>query len=133
MVNYTRRFLPAYDHLKEYGKPIFGTCHFNRGWIHTATHAIDFFNMIGCLDYRIIESKLDYRVWSLDVFYDKHRAVEERLDNDPVWSYYDKSHMYIINNAYEFLEGREEIKCTGEMALKALEICYELMDNNSTK
>jgi hypothetical protein len=128
MVNYTRRFLPYYDYLKKYGKPFHGHCRFNRGWIHTATHAIDFFNMLGCEEFTMIESSIECRIWDISVGYVGHDFRESRFGNEKVWSYYDKSHMHIINNAYEFLEGREEIKCTGEMALKALEICYELME-----
>jgi hypothetical protein len=128
MVNYTRRFLPYYDHLKEYGKPLFGFCQFSRGWLHTATHAIDFFNMVGCERFHIEEMKTESRVWLLTVMYEDHTFHETRLFDTPVWSYYDKSHMHIINNVYEFLEGREEIKCTGGMALNALEKCYELME-----
>lgn len=129
MVNYTRRFLPYYDHLKQYGKPIYGTCAFNRGWMHTATHAIDFFNMIGCDNYRMIEIPADsYRVWDLKVYYKDHVFSEVRTADMPVWDYYDKSHWYIAENAYNFLEGKEPIKCTGENALAALEKCFELME-----
>jgi hypothetical protein len=35
---------------------------------------------------------------------------------------------YVAENAYNFLEGKEELKCTGEMALKSLEMCFELMN-----
>ena len=127
MVNYTRRFLPYYDFLK-LENPLTGICRFNRGWIHSASHAIDFFNMIGCKNYEMFESQSDERVWDIRVAYRNFVFTEIRNGDEPVWDYYDKSHMHIINNAYEFLEGREEIKCTGEMALAALEKCYELME-----
>jgi hypothetical protein len=128
MVNYTRRFLPYYDHLKQYGEPVYGTCTFNRGWLHTATHAIDFFNMIGLDNYRIIEAPTDYRVWDLKVYYKDHVFSEVRTGDMPVWDYYDKSHWHIAENAFNFLEGKEPIKCTGEMALEALEKCFELKE-----
>jgi hypothetical protein len=127
MVNYTRRFLPYYDNLKEYGKPISSVCRFNRGWLHTASHAIDFFNMLGCDNYSIFESDSNSRVWIITVAWKYNIFTEHRFGEQPVWPYYNKSHMHIMNNAYEFLEGREEIKCTGEMALHSLEICFNLM------
>ena len=40
--------------------------------------------------------------------------------------YYDFHTRYVIENAYNFLEGKEELLCTGEDALKALEIMEEL-------
>ena len=127
-VNYTRRFLPYYEDLKQYGKPLFATCTFNRGWIHTATHAIDFFNMIRCENYKIKESKLNIRYWNIQVYYENFVFHERRVADQPVWDYYDKSHWYVVDNAYRFLEGREPLKCTGEDALRALEICYEMME-----
>ena len=128
MVNYTRRFLPFYDHLKSYGKCLYGTCVFNRGWIHTATHAIDFFNMFGCTDYDIKEFIKEKRHWYIGLsFANGETFVESRIDDEPVWDYYDKSHWHIMENAFNFLQGKEQLKCTGEDALKALEKCYELM------
>jgi len=133
MINYTRRFLPYYDCLKRDTKPIDGLCIFNRGWLHTATHAIDFFNMIGLENYKIIESTItDKRVWELYVEFEDPIGmrigwIETRVGDMPVWNYYDKSHWYIVENAYNFLEGKEELKCTGEQALHALEICFKLM------
>ena len=126
MVNYTRRFLPYYDFLKQ-ENPLTGICRFNRGWAHSASHAIEFFNMIGCKNYELFESQSDERVWDIRVAYNNFVFTETRNGDDPVWDYYDKTHYHIIDNAYKFLEGKEEIKCTGEMALRALEKCYELM------
>jgi hypothetical protein len=128
MVNYTRRFLPYYDKLKRRGKPIYGVCRFNRGWLHTATHGIDFFNMIGCGNYLIVEDDADYRYWYLGVTFEDGSVFKEtRYHDQPVWKYYDKSHYHVIENAYNFLQGKEPIKCDGEMALRALEKCFELM------
>jgi hypothetical protein len=107
MVNYTRRFLPYYDELKT-RKPIFGICNFNRGWIHSATHGIDFFNMLGLKDYKLIESKSESRVWTLAVTFESYGIWhEQRIGEQPVWPYYDKSHWHVVNNAFEFLEGRD--------------------------
>ena len=128
LVNYTRRFLPYYDELKT-RKPIFGICNFNRGWIHSATHGIDFFNMLGLKDYKLIESKCESRVWTLAVTFEGYGMWhEQRIGEQPVWPYYDKSHWHLVDNAYRFLEGREPLKCTGEDALRTLEICFELME-----
>ncbi|MFW9969285.1 MAG: Gfo/Idh/MocA family protein [Candidatus Odinarchaeota archaeon] len=129
MVNYTRRFIPHYDKLKQHGKPIKANCFFNRGWIHTATHAIDFFEMLGVKDYEITEIHTeDYRVWDILVNYDNYKFKETRVGDMPVWDYYNDAMMHVVNNVYNFLEGKEDIKCTGEHALKALEICYKLMN-----
>lgn len=130
MVNYTRRYLPYYDHLKQYGKPHYGLCRFNRGWLHTATHGIDFFNMIGCENYDILESEETERHWYLGVKYKAHTFRETRCGDEPVWDYYDKSHWHVTENAYNFLEGKEPLKCTGDHALAALEKCFELMGEN---
>jgi hypothetical protein len=130
MVNYTRRFIPELQRFKEYS-PIRGECRFNRGWVHTATHAIDFFNMLGIDDYTIEEVKSDERVWELSVqFKDGSVFYEKRNGNMPVPSYYDNHMMYVANNAYNFLQGKEPLLCTGVDALKALEKCYELMGDN---
>jgi len=127
-VNYTRRYLPYYNYLKQYGKPVYATCAFNRGFLHSGSHGIDFFNMIGAENYRLIEIPTEaYRVWDLKVYYEKHVFSEVRVGDMPVWKYYDKSHWHIVDNIYKFLEGEEPLKCKGEDALRALEICFELM------
>jgi hypothetical protein len=129
LVNYTRRFLPHYDYLKQYGKPVYATCSFNRGFLHSGSHAVDFFNMIGADNYRLIEIPTEaYRVWDLNVYYENHAFSEVRVGDMPVWEYYDKSHWHVVENAFNFLEGKEELKCTADDALKGLEICYELME-----
>jgi hypothetical protein len=132
MVNYTRRYLPYYDKLKEHGKPIYGLCAFNRGWIHTATHGIDFFNMIGCENYDIREVSEWQRYWYIGVsFLDGTKFVEHRVNDQPVWEYYNKSHYHVIENACNFLQGKEPIKCTGKDGLRALEKRFELMKNKN--
>ncbi|MBY9013099.1 MAG: Gfo/Idh/MocA family oxidoreductase [Candidatus Lokiarchaeota archaeon] len=128
MLNYTRRFLPHYDYLEQYGKPVYATCAFNRGLIHSGSHSIDFFNMIGAENYRMIEIPTEaYRVWDLKIYYENHVFSEIRVGDMPVWDYYDNATVHLVENAYNFLKGKEELKCTGEDGLKALEICYELM------
>jgi len=132
-VNYTRRYLPHYNYLRQYGKPTYATCVFNKGWLHTASHGIDFFNMIGAEKYRIVEIPTEsYRVWDLKVYYEKHVFSEVRVGDMPVWEYYNKSHWHIVNNIYKFLEGEEPLKCKGEQALHSLEICFELMERQNS-
>ncbi len=127
MVNYTRRFIPHYDYLIQYGRPLYGICVYNRGLLHTASHATDFFDMVGCEKYELHESQNKDRVWALAVIYENYTFTEVRVGDQPVWNYYDYSHRHVVKNAYNFLEGREPIKCDGDMALRALEKCYELM------
>jgi hypothetical protein len=132
MVDNTRNFIPVLrDLTKEHGKAISGFCLFNRGWLHSAIHAIGFFRMLNLANYRIKEVKeLDSRVWILNVcFEDGYIWSEERITNDmPVPSYYDLHLKYVIDNAYDFLEGNNDLIYTGEMALNDTETCYELMD-----
>lgn len=138
MVNYTRRFLPYYQELKrryqnkEFGKFLDFNIKFNRGLLHTGSHAIDFitwffdiYNVVPNID----EIKTtDYRIWQIQLFFEKYFWQEQRIGNMPIWDYYDKSHYYVVKNAFNFLESKEELKCTGEDALKTLEICFELME-----
>lgn len=139
MVNYTRRFLPYYQELKKlYDVGIFGEIQrvkldFNRGWLHTATHGIDFFNWffgdkITPTIRHINHEK--YRVWIMSMTFQNYRWAEERIKSDPVWERYNFSHWYVAENAYNFLQGKEELMCTGEDGLKALQICYEWMVNS---
>jgi len=135
-VNYTRNFLPYYEDLKqryksgEFGRIVFANVVFNRGWLHSATHAISFLEWFfgGQYNGKIMECETDYRIWQMDLFFEKYHWREERIGDQPVWEYYDKSHWYVVDNVYQFLEGKEELKCTGEDGLRALEICYKLME-----
>ena len=136
LVNYTRRFLPYYQDLKrryeagEFGKLLEAHTIFNRGFLHTCSHTIDFLHWLAGDEGQryYFERETDYRIWQMDLFFEKYHWREERIGDQPVWEYYDKSHWHIIDNAYQFLEGREPLKCTGEDGLRALEICYELME-----
>jgi len=135
MVNYTRRFLPYYEDLKqryeagEFGLLIGACVNFNRGFLHTGSHGVDFVNWLGDTEKLVINEidNLDYRLWQMDLYFEKYHWREERIGDMPVWDYYDKTHWYVIDNAFEFLEGREPLKCTGEDGLRALEICCRLM------
>lgn len=138
MVNYTRRFIPELQELKrrykngEFGKIVSANIVFNRGWLHSATHAIDFCGWLFDGEYngKILECETDYRIWQIDLYFEKYHWREERIGDMLVPSYFDKHMQHVVENAYNFLEGKEELKCTGENALKALEICHELMNEN---
>jgi predicted dehydrogenase len=135
MCNYTRRFIPELQELKrrydagEFGKIVSANIVFNRGWEHTATHAIDLCEWLfnGQYNGKIMECETDYRIWQIDLFFEKHHWREERIGDMPVPAYFDKHMAYVAENAFGFLEGREPLRCTGEDALKSLEICYELI------
>jgi predicted dehydrogenase len=147
MVNYTRRFLPYYEDLKrrydagEFGKLISWNLDFNRGLLHTGSHMVDFiqwffgYQLNGMIkierDNEITKERIEanYRIWQIQLFFEKYHWREERIGDSPIWDYYDKSHWHVVDNAYNFLEGKEPLKCTGEDGLKALEICYELMED----
>lgn len=137
-VNYTRMFLPYYEELRqrylsgEFGKLIWGKAVFNRGLLHTGTHAISFLNWIEPRpehkhSYFCLEPFENYRIWQIELFFEKYHWQEQRIGDMPVWPYYDKSHWHVVENAYQFLQGREPLKCTAEDALRTLEICFELM------
>jgi predicted dehydrogenase len=140
LVDYTRRFIPEYRQMKaqidagDWGKFLNGFCWFNRGWLHTASHFVDmalWFN--GSLDKIMIhEVPTDYRwVYQWGMFYEKDFASENAVNfvkNPHVDSIYDKHLYYVMQNAYNFLEGKEPLLCTGYDALMALEECYKLME-----
>jgi len=140
LVDYTRRFIPDYRMRKaeidagNLGKFIEGYCYFNRGWLHTASHFIDmalWYN--GSLDrITIHEIPTDYRwVYQWGMFYEKDFASENAVNfvkNPHVDTMYDKHLYYVMDNAYNFLEGKEPLFCTGEDALRTLEECYKRME-----
>lgn len=139
LVNYTRRFLPYYEELKrryeagEFGEMLLCSYAFNRGILHTGSHFVDFiewfFNGRATAHIpTLYEIKTEYRTWQIQLFFEKYFWQEQRIGDMPVWDYYDKSHWYVMDNAFEFLDGREPLKCTAEDGLRALEICYGLME-----
>jgi predicted dehydrogenase len=133
LVDYTRRFIPEYQQLKaEHGKAVHGYCRFNRGMLHTGTHALDIFNYFGvprqCMDIHEFMSEEILRFWALRIlFEDGYVFREQRIGNDPVPARFDHHTRYVIDNAYNFLEGKEELKCTMYDGLKALELMEELI------
>lgn len=131
MVDNTRNFIPCLRDLKkEHGKAVSGYCLFNRGWFHTAVHAIGFFRMFNLDNYRIKQvEELDFRVWVLSVtFEDGFIWSEERITNNmPVPEYYNHHMRYVIENAYNFLKGKDDLNYNGKMAVKDIEMCYKLI------
>ena len=136
MVNYTRRFTPKYQEMKRfydmgvYGKAEGAHLLFNRGWIHSATHGMDLFNWFFGDS---IRPKIEYvgfevpRRWLLSICFEKYFWSEIRQNEQPVSNIFDNTAWYLTENAYNFLDGKEPLKCTGDDALKALEKCFELM------
>ena len=146
LVNYTRRFLPYYEDLKrryeggEFGELLSWNLDFNRGLLHSGSHMVDFiqwffgYQLDGIIEVERDDAitneriKTDYRIWQMQLFFEKHFWQEQRIGFQDVWPYYDKTHWHVVDNAYQFLEGKEELKCNGEQALRSLEICFELME-----
>lgn len=127
LVNYTRRFIPELIALKEHGLAIGGTCVFNRGWEHTATHAIDFFNMLGCKGVYVENTDAINRMWYVSVlFEDCYLFNEYRYGNMPVLEYYDLHMQYVIQNLIGYLNGTEDLKCTMYDAMKCISKMEEL-------
>lgn len=140
MCDYTRRYIPEYQQMKaeidagNWGEFLDGYGYFNRGWLHTGSHMVDFVLWLrGTMDgFRIKEVKTDYRwIYQIGMFYEKdffHDAAVNFVKNPHVDSIFDKHLWYVIDNAWNFLEGKEPLKCTGEDALRTLEECYRLME-----
>ncbi|MFA5715045.1 MAG: Gfo/Idh/MocA family oxidoreductase [Candidatus Paceibacterota bacterium] len=139
MVDYTRRFIPYWQEAKaeidsgKAGRFLKGYCYYNRGTLHTLSHFTDlalWFN--GNMDNIIVrEVPTDYRwVFQWGMFYENEFYSEHAANfaKDPhVNGIYDQHLYYVMDNAFEFLEGRQRLLCTGEDALRALEECYKFM------
>jgi predicted dehydrogenase len=149
LINYTRRFVPELIQLKQnykagmYGRLLYADVMFNRGIYHTGTHALDFMEWLREGDAEIEDNKttfffkyvhdLKYRVWSLHLFFEKFHWSEQRIFNDPVPSYLDYGTRYVVDNAINFLEGKEELRCTGSDALKSLRIAESMMEEEEDR
>lgn len=129
LVNYTRRFIPELQQLKKdykegkFGELIYARAIFNKGWIHTGSHAIDFFNWlepgIDCdLDYI---KDANYRIWQIELFFEHYYWCEKRIGNMLVPSYYDNHTQHVVKHIYNYLNSLENLFCTAEDALFALE------------
>ena len=130
LVNYTRRFIPYLIALKKNGAAISGFATFNRGWEHTGTHAIDFFNMFNCknVEYKFIK-KNDERIWKISIQFENGYIFREmRGEYDPVPHYYDFHTRYVIKNIFGFLENKEPLLCTMYDAIKSIKIMEDNRD-----
>jgi predicted dehydrogenase len=137
-VNYTRNYQPYYENIKqkykngEYGKLIHISAKYNRGLIHTGSHFSSFLDwMFGldnlidlAADIKVTEVKVDYRVWQIELFFEKYHWREEMVGDQPVWDYRDNDSWNVVDNMYMFLKGQQDLKCSGIDALSALETCY---------
>ena len=132
LIDYTRRFIPEYRKDKEeiekgnWGKFIKGYCYYNRGTLHTLSHFVNmalWFN--GNLDNIIIqEVETDYRwIYQWGLFYEKDFISEHAVNfrkNPKVPSMYDNHLLHVMENAYNYLEGKETLICDGPEALRTL-------------
>jgi predicted dehydrogenase len=133
LVDYTRRFIPYLKLLKlnysrnKYGNLLDYNICFNRGNSHTGSHAIDFMRWFFNVDSVEMNemANIPYRVWKIELFFESFYWKEERILDMEVPSYYNTHMMHVIENAYNFLSGEEGLMCTGEDALKTLELCYK--------
>ena len=133
LVDYTRVFIPYWRDLKErYEKGEFGKLldyyvSYNRGDLHTGTHATNFMDWFfkGEINNSLHFNHADhipYRVWQIELFFEKKYISETRIGNMPVSDIYDNHTLHVIENAYNFLLGKEDLFCTGRDALRALEL-----------
>lgn len=137
LVNYTRRFIPQFQVLKnsirndEFGNFLWGSGVFNRGWAHTATHMVDFVFWLleGCNtgEFTVKEVKgADYRIFRIDLFFENlHWQIQSGGEVDPI---FDLHMRYVVDNIYKHLTVGEPLRCTSEDALWALKACFILQE-----
>jgi hypothetical protein len=140
LCDYTRRFIPEYQQIKaeidagNWGAFLEGYGYFNRGWLHTGSHMVDFVLWLrGTMDgFRITEIPTDYRwIYQIGMFYEKDFFSDHAVNfvkNPHVDSIFDRHLWYVMENVWNFLENKELLKCTGEDALRTLEECFKLME-----
>jgi predicted dehydrogenase len=153
LVDYTRRFIPEWRKHKaaidsgEYGKLITAYGRFNdsymnpdmpaeekrrMAWFHTGSHMVDtalWLTGSADFDFQYVPSHYKWLYQWMFCFEKSH--VSETVGDftkEKVNTIYDPHLMYVVENAYQFLEGKEPLLCTGEDALKTLEECYKLME-----
>jgi len=135
LIDYTRRFIPRLQSFKrrvemgEFGKYLYGFGTFNRGWLHTATHMVDFILWtLGDLDnFYIREIKTtSYRAFQIHLFFEK--LWWKMIDGEAVNPMYDFHMLHVVDNIYNHLEKGVSLLCTGEDALRALALTIDLME-----
>lgn len=130
LLDYTRRFIPEYRDL--IGKVGAVTCDFNRGKLHTLTHALDLITMYGTSDNvcasGFCEIMDEHRVWDLILYDDNNECIfrEQRIGGEPVHPRYDHHTRYVIKNALEYLDEGKPLLCTMYDGLEALKLLEEL-------
>lgn len=139
MVDFTRRFIPKYRFMKSdfkkglLGKFIYGRCVFNRGNLHSGSHAIDLFNWFLEGDFKnveLIESEItEYRVWDLLMVFEKFAFTERRIGNMPVPYYFDYHTQYVVENAIAFLQGRQPLFSLGKYSIEGAEKLCLIREN----
>jgi len=146
LVDYTRRFIPYWQDMfelrkKQAGQFLHGYCVFNRGWLHTASHFVDtalWFNMFPrfgmgtAARLQLTEIAPDYQwVYQWGLFFEHDFFSEmsaNRAHGEAPNPIYDNHTKYVMENAYNFLEGKEHLRCTGMDALLALKATHAIME-----
>ena len=138
MVDYTRRFIPYWrDKQAEViyaGEFLSGYCYYNRGAWHTLSHFIDLALWFGARfeDIQIKEIQPDYQwVFEWGLFYENdfyHEQAANKTQGEKPNSIYDNHLKYVMENAYNFLEGKEDLLCTGADGLFALVATNQIME-----
>jgi predicted dehydrogenase len=138
LVDYTRRFIPYWQDMRrrrdQAGEFIRGYCVYNRGALHTLSHFVDtalWFN--GNMDnIDVTEIAPDYQwVYQWGLFYECDFFSEmsaNRAHGEVPNPIYDNHTKHVMENAYNFLEGKEHLRCTGMDALLALKATYAIME-----
>ena len=131
LVDYTRRFIPELQQLRDdyrngkLGKLLFSNCYFNMGAAHTGSHLCDFLRWIEPHPHnphRVAHFAYedDARIWLIDMEFERYHFIESRFEGQKVPVYFDHHMKYVVQNAYGYLQGTEELKCTGHDAVVAL-------------
>jgi len=140
LVDYTRRFIPELQAFKkrvgkgEFGKFLWGSGVFNRGWTHTATHMLDFVFWVlegnTCGDFSVQSlDGADYRVFQIDLFFEKlHWRMQSGSRVEPMFNLHA---WYMVDNIYKYLTEAEPLKCTAKDAVRALKACYLLRSKSN--
>ena len=79
--------------------------------------------------FHMVEVPTDTRwIYQLGMFYENNFVSEHAVNfvEAQVPSIYDNHIMHVMENAYNFLEGKEELYCTAEDGYKALKYCDEI-------
>jgi len=138
LVDYTRRFIEHYQLTKERIKG-FGDMQsyyvtINRGKLHTGSHVADLFNWFfpeketpHVFNY---VDNLNYRVFDFGLGFKNDFVGETRIMDDEVHPMYDHHTKHVIDNAFGFLEGTEELLCTMYDGLKVHKVLETIEWNN---